>query len=393
MRIVQARQAFPDTWERSLFLVGPSPRGGQRHHSWRPIAIDMLQDLQYDGVVFNPEPMDGLDPDEYGAQVKWECQGLEYADGIVAWVPRNLVSLPAFTTNVEFGWWMTSGKPQALGYPIGAPKMRYLHAHAERLGIPVYHTLDETLQSVIDQIGPGQQRTRAERAIPLHIWRRPEWQHWYRTQVAAGNLLIDAQVQWVYRVGRARHVFCWALWVDVYVTAERRHKLNEFIFGRPDIAAVVLYHRGQSILDTQVALIREFRSPAVTPDGYIHEVPSGSSLTRPDITPEQLAYDELREETGIVLGPGQLQPIGVQQLAGTLSVHRAHTFAAELTIDQWATVQALAESGREMGEPGGEERTRIETMTVADLISNRVPVDWANRGMILQTIMAALLRP
>ncbi|EGF90470.1 hypothetical protein ABI_34920 [Asticcacaulis biprosthecium C19] len=49
-----------------------------------------------------------------------------------------------FTTNVEFGRFSQRGNV-FLGYPKAAPKMGYLHHLARLDGVPVFHTLEESL--------------------------------------------------------------------------------------------------------------------------------------------------------------------------------------------------------------------------------------------------------
>ena len=44
---------------------------------------------------------------------------------IVFWVPRVLPDMPVFTTNVEFGYWLHTGKV-LYGRPEGAKKTKYL---------------------------------------------------------------------------------------------------------------------------------------------------------------------------------------------------------------------------------------------------------------------------
>jgi hypothetical protein len=57
----------------------------------------------------------------------WERKGLDNATCIVFWIPRDIETLPAFTTNVEFGEYVaTRGDRVAYGRPDQAPKMRYL---------------------------------------------------------------------------------------------------------------------------------------------------------------------------------------------------------------------------------------------------------------------------
>ena len=117
----------------SIFLVGPTPRDNETP-SWRPKALQLLGTLRYDGFVFVPENRQGekaiIDEDapigeRWMQQVEWERKGLEMATVIAAWVPRQLDSMPAFTTNVEFGRYVTSGR-LLYGRPNEASKTRYL---------------------------------------------------------------------------------------------------------------------------------------------------------------------------------------------------------------------------------------------------------------------------
>lgn len=127
----------------SIFLAGPSPRE-ESHPNWRPEALGILRDLDFNGLVFIPLPRDGKWLDDYDAQVLWERTYLKGSTVIAFWIPRDLETLPGFTTNVEYGMFLESGKI-VLGYPQGAPKMRYLHTVAEMEGVPIFHTLTETL--------------------------------------------------------------------------------------------------------------------------------------------------------------------------------------------------------------------------------------------------------
>ena len=126
----------------SIFLAGPSRRGeyeGQAH--WRNEAIHLLRQMGFAGIIYSPEPM----TEAYEKQVGWEDRRLNESTVIAFWVPRDLDELPGFTTNVEFGEWMKSGKA-VLGYPQGAPKMRYLHMKAEKYGIQIAHSLFDTME-------------------------------------------------------------------------------------------------------------------------------------------------------------------------------------------------------------------------------------------------------
>lgn len=140
MNVVYALQDLP----RSIFLAGPTPRD-PLVGSWRPEALEILERLGFTGSVFVPESEDWLAHDNYDRQIEWEWEGLDRASTIVFWIPRDLVTMPAFTTNVEFGY-MVASKKILLGYPPGARKTNYLKALAERHGVPVFHTLEDILE-------------------------------------------------------------------------------------------------------------------------------------------------------------------------------------------------------------------------------------------------------
>lgn len=71
------------------------------------------------------------------------------------------------------------------------------------------------------------------------------------------------------------------------------------------------------LADKDVVLIRKFLSPARTDDGFIREVPDGSSW-KPDEDPFVTAAHEISEETGFDVAPKRLRKIGTRQLCGTL---------------------------------------------------------------------------
>lgn len=128
MKVCYAPQPFPSfEGQKSIFLVGPTPReSGVR--SWRPEAIRILDQLGFAGLVLVPEPEDGVWPEHFLDQVKWEHQGLQAASTlgcIAAWVPRDLETMPGFTTNVEFGLYLGCGR-FVYGRPENAPKTKYL---------------------------------------------------------------------------------------------------------------------------------------------------------------------------------------------------------------------------------------------------------------------------
>ncbi len=133
--------------ELSIFLAGPSPRG-KEDYNWRIKALEYLNNKKFKGMVYIPLPKDNNWLENYDAQIDWELMYLNKANAIAFWIPRDLVHLPGFTTNVEFGMFLKSDKI-VLGYPKNARKMRYLHYLANLNNVPVFDTLEETLDSSI----------------------------------------------------------------------------------------------------------------------------------------------------------------------------------------------------------------------------------------------------
>jgi hypothetical protein len=122
----------------SIFLAGPTPRS-KEIKSWRPEFIEELRKINFKGYVLVPEKSSGTEYD-YINQVEWEEEGLNKSTIIVFWVPRNLDNMPGFTTNIEFGEWMKSGKC-LLGYPENTPGMRYMEYKSKKYSIPIFNNI------------------------------------------------------------------------------------------------------------------------------------------------------------------------------------------------------------------------------------------------------------
>lgn len=132
----------------SLFLAGPTPRS-HRVKSWRPEAVHILNELEFPGTVLIPERQDWNSGFDYLDQVEWEFAGLEQANALLFWVPRDLDDLPGFTTNVEFGRYVGSGR-MIYGRPEGRPHNRYLDWLYQKLaGQSAYDTLVSAVQAAV----------------------------------------------------------------------------------------------------------------------------------------------------------------------------------------------------------------------------------------------------
>lgn len=385
MQVVYVGQEFPARITKSIMLVGPTPRAAHVP-SWRPEAIRILEMLGYDGVVFVPEGEHNIWNSTYEKQVETEERMLNTADCIVCWVPRELSTMPALTTNDEYGTWKYSGKV-VFGAPEGAAKVRYQQYYANKLSIPSHTTLEATLASAVERLGAGALREGGERNVPLYIWQTPSFQQWYKNLRQAGNRLDGARVEWTFRVGKNRSfVFFWVLHVDVYIACEDRHKTNEVVIARPDIAAVVAYRPADTLLDTDVVLIKEFRSPVSNSKGFVYEIPGGSSF-KPGGNPRQLAADECGEETGLTIDAARMRQHDSRQLVATLSAHHAHLFSVELTEQEVGELRAM--DGVAHGVEEDTERTYVEVKKLSEIMQADSGVDWSMLGMILSVVSQA----
>ena len=382
MTVVYVGQKFPTSFSKAIMLVGPTPRKPEVP-SWRPQALKILESMGYDGVVFVPEREDATWRHNYDDQIETEERMLNMADVIVCWIPRDMATMPALTTNDEWGCWKHSGKC-VFGAPQGAPSVRYQQYYAQKLGIPSYDTLEATLAEAVLRLGVGALRTRGECHVPLYIWQTPSFQQWHKYLCQAGNRLNGARVEWTFRVGKDRSlVFFWALHVDVYIAREGRHKTNEVVISRPDIATVVAYRRGKTLADTDVVLIKEFRSPVSNHRGFVYEVPGGSSF-KPGGNPRQLAADECSEETGLYIHPSRMCQHDSRQLVATLSAHHAHLFSVELTKVEIGELRSMA--GVVHGVAEDSERTYVEVKKLGEIMQSDSGVDWSMLGMILAVV-------
>lgn len=380
--VVYAGEPPPSEWDASVFLAGPVPRE-QGVPSWHPEAIRLLRrGWARPGrlVVFAPEPREGVVVEGIDT-IGWEERGLSRSDVILFWIPRDMATMPALTTNIEWGRWHASGRA-VLGVPPGSANNDYPLDQARSNAVPAADTLEATVGHALDLIGTGARRSGGEREVPLMVWNTPSFQRWYSAQRGAGNTLVDARLEWTFRVGDGRpFVLYWAVHVQVHIASEDRLKSNEVVISRPDASHVVLYRTAPEGDDTVIVLVREFRSPASSPDAFVHELPGGSGMR--SVPPQQQAIEEVREETGLVLGADRLRYHGSRQVAATVTAHHTHLFSAEITEAELRELRSLQDRPHDDGL--GSERTWIEISTYKELRADPGP-DWATLGMIAQAL-------
>jgi hypothetical protein len=372
---VYAYEIPPKAYQASIFLVD--------------LTTDVLKILsefatshQIELVVFIPEPRNGIYSNNYFEQVEWEKRYLDMADAILAWIPSN------FNSSLKFGKYVDSGK-LFYGRPDDTDQVGYLDwMYIKATGRQVSNSLRTLAKQVVNYLQVELDkclviRKDGEKTVPLSIWQTKQFQNWYQSQLKVGNKLISAELLWHFVIHKVNFVFAYALQVKIWVAAENRIKSNEFIISRPDISVVVAYWRHPSKpLESEVILIKEFRSPARTADGFVHELPSGSSFKAGEAV--QLASDELFEETGIKIKSDRFQYVASKQLAATWSTHFADVYAIELKKEEIDMAKQMAALGKSYGVAADTEKTYIAVCQVKEVGKY---VDWAMEGMIYRVIL------
>lgn len=380
MTVVYALQEFPKETTKSIFLAGPTPRT-QNVQSWRQEALNLLKANGYDGIVIVPEPEDSNFKREYTKQIDWETEGLNRADCILFWIPRNMKDMPALTTNIEWGKYQRSEKI-VMGFPMDSEHNSYIKYECDSLGIQVNSTLEETAKYAIDFIGDGSYRKDGECYVPLNIWKTDMFQKWYKAQIACGNVLTYAKVNYVFKMPIMKKIFLWILHVNVYIPSEDRIKSNEFIISRTDISSVVIYKKDkENILNSKIVLIKEFRSPVNNDEGMVYEIPGGSSIVDKDAL-ETIA-SEIKEETGLEFNKNRLIFEGARQLMSTLSSHKCYLYSLEISNDELDSIMKQVDSVHGVIED--TEITYLKVYSVSELLEKNI-VDWSNLGYILSVL-------
>ena len=264
MTVVYSREDMPKDETKSMFLAGPVPRK-EYELSWKNEALEILDSMGYNGVVYipenrNPEQKEGNF--DLQAQLDWEYTCMCACDAIVFWIPREMRSdfeMIGLTTNVEFGRFLNSNK-LFCGCPDEAPRMEYLKL-ISRDKYEWHNTLEDTLKSVVQYLGRGMYREDEEIKIPLHIYKSKQFQNWYKQQLNVGNYLTGFNMEYEFVMPKAKQMFLEIFHPSVYIAKEDRVKDNEFVVARTDMSYILAYYKKEDIMDSEIVLCEEFRSP------------------------------------------------------------------------------------------------------------------------------------
>ena len=137
----------------AIFLAGPCPRKNYNEDDWRTEAIEILKELNFDGVVLNPTNPNFKDIN-LEKQTRWELEAMYKASAIVFWIPRS-EEHPALTTNIEIG--AQFGKPGIfVGFPKNSWKNEYIKVRCDIAGQEVFTSLKTMLKAVVRDLTRSQ---------------------------------------------------------------------------------------------------------------------------------------------------------------------------------------------------------------------------------------------
>ena len=134
--------------QKSIFLAGTTAQ--DRNNDWRDKVVKLLEDKGFDGVVYNPDYTELEVKNSYEDQLKWELKGIAESTAILFWIERDLPERPGLTTNVEFGYWLHSGRV-VYGRPDSSEKCLYLDMlYKLKTGKTPSKTLEDVVNKVLE---------------------------------------------------------------------------------------------------------------------------------------------------------------------------------------------------------------------------------------------------
>jgi hypothetical protein len=415
MNIIFSDQGFPKQITKSLFLAGPSPRDSNVF-DWKFEAVSKLEDKKFDGTIFVPiiskvflkgyfeyrksinKQTSLIDEDIYNSifisnqkwnydnQVEWEIKARNMADINLFWVDRDINGgMPGFTTNIEFGEDLSCGK-MIYGRPDKSDKCNYLDKRIALNKKLKFNDLDSILNESLNILGDGAYRENGEVHIPLLIWNTLEFKNWYENLKISGNSLIFANLKSIQFIpvkkGSDYEHFLFSFMMDVHIWIEKEQRLksNEFIFSRKNISTVVSMFTDKDNSEF-ICLVKEFRASGNNKEGYVYELPSGSSFQK-NIDPKINAQKEMYEETGLSINDySRFIELPNRQLVATLSIHQAQPYAISLTQDEF---NFLKNQTLPQGETNDSEVTFVEIVNLKDIFN--LPIDSSMLGMIFEGV-------
>lgn len=244
--------------------------------------------------------------------------------------------------------------------------------------VDVEDVIDINVSKIMNS--PEIPRKGGEVYVPSYVWETAQFQSWYKDLIKAGNTLEKADVLYHFTTPSG-YLFSYVMKVSIWVEAEKRFKANEIIISRRNVSNVIAY------TDDKIVLIKEFRSPVSNDEGFVYELPGGSSFDD-SVDPLENARTEFFEEVGfLVKDKNRFRHISDRQLAATVITHKANLYAIKLTEEEMDEIEKIGEKKRmnTMAIGDNDEHTYTVVINKEDLF--KLPVDFSTIGMIYSAIL------
>lgn len=269
------------------------------------------------------------------------------SDIIISWVPRELKTMPALTTNIEFGEDLWTGKI-LYGRPDDAEKCRYLDKRwFEITNKEPFNSLEEILTEAINLLQNSIERTGIKKIVPSMNFGLDSFNNWFHHHEK--NI---ENIQTILNINSAETIeynkfkipnlyptekpFLNISRVRMKIENENRIKSNEIIISRPDINVIVpiYYNKKKNI---KLLLVNEFRVNVLNEKNYVKECPSGSSNTKR--VGLDSAIEEMKEETGLEIAKERCIYVDSKQSFATLLTHKTHIWYVQLTKEEYKNIK------------------------------------------------------
>ena len=129
--------------------------------------------------------------------------------------------------------------------------------------------------------------------------------------------------------------------------------------------------------------MKEFRSPVSNKEGFVFELPGGSSFD--DISYQENAQTEYFEEVGLMIeDKTRFVKVSQRQLAATFGTHISHLYSVKLNKEEFLKLKEISLEEKALGMHN-DEITYVILVKEKDLYN--VPVDYSTIGMIKEALM------
>jgi 8-oxo-dGTP pyrophosphatase MutT (NUDIX family) len=374
MQIVYIGDPTPNQINKTVYLAGTA----SNINNWRQKAIEILRLLEYDGIVFVPQWKENTLLIDSEKERKWEEKCVAMSDHILFYFDRDIDNNIIGIESTDLFGKLKDNKNVVLVTNPNAKLVDYQITYVKEHNIPHFQELYNGIKHIINQQTDIIRRD-GERFIPQFIWKTPQFNSWYKSHQKLGNWISDARL--LISHGTYDFIFAYTLWVNIFIKSENRFKNNEFIISRTDIASCVIFKRAEQLVDTEIILVSEFRTPVNNESGVVLELPGGSSNNNVSMT--ETVLSEIKEETGFNADPQRLTFHNSAQTYATMLTHHSHLYSYELDDIEYNIISM--NNNKTFGNIEETEYTTVKIMKLGEILNNN-NIDWTTIGQIL-TVM------